>query len=126
MLAAVYAAGFDPLRCVYATGLMPRPLLASRLPLSLPIPALVRSSSSSRLPPPPLPARPASIERSSPALAKLQSSPDLIRGIGAGGAGGGGGAGGAMPPPLPDRPSNAAFESADLQAIRESNASSLR
>ncbi|CAM9508700.1 unnamed protein product [Ectocarpus sp. 8 AP-2014] len=31
-----------------------------------------------------------------------------------------------MPPPLPDRPSNAAFEKADLHAIRESNASSLR
>eukprot|EP00903_Cladosiphon_okamuranus_P007617 g7386.t1 len=89
------------------------------------IPSTFASTGGShRLPPPPLPARPVSVERSSPALAKLQSSPDLIRGLGAGG--GGRGAGGAMPPPLPDRPSNAAFENADLQAIRESNASSLR
>lgn len=80
----------------------------------------------SRLPPPPLPARPVSMERSSSlALAKLQSSPDFIRGVGAGGIGAAGN-GGAMPPPLPDRPSNAAFEKADLHAIRESNASSLR
>eukprot|EP00752_Nemacystus_decipiens_P002985 g2769.t1 len=91
------------------------------------IPSTFASTGGShRLPPPPLPARPASVERSSPALAKLQSSPDLIRGIGAGGGGTGAGAGAAMPPPLPDRPSNAAFENADLQAIRESNASSLR
>lgn len=117
--------------------LAPFSLLAFRIPASrlpptcfpyLPVSALAVLLSS-RLPPPPLPARPASVERSSPALAKLQSSPDLIRGVGtgAGGAGALGPAGGvAMPPPLPDRPSNAAFENADLQAIRESNASSLR
>ncbi|CAM9238732.1 unnamed protein product, partial [Ectocarpus sp. 12 AP-2014] len=76
---------------------------------------------SHRLPPPPLPARPVSMERAAPALlAKLQSSPDLARG------GGSGSPGAAMPPPLPERPSNAAFEKADLHAIRESNASSLR
>ncbi|CAN0179883.1 unnamed protein product [Ectocarpus fasciculatus] len=76
---------------------------------------------SHRLPPPPLPARPVSVERAAPALlSKLQSSPDLARGVG------GGGPGGAMPPPLPDRPSSAVFEKADLHAIRESNASSLR
>lgn len=81
----------------------------------------------------------------------MQSSPDLIRatttgsastqgragagvadgssdGEGGGGSASGrsgGGGGGGMPPPLPDRPS-LIFERADLHAIRESNASSLR
>lgn len=77
----------------------------------------------------------------------MQSSPDLIRaattgsaaaqthaigrdalsGRGGGGSGGGGqsSGGGGVPPPLPDRPS-LAFERADLDAIRESTASSLR
>lgn len=71
----------------------------------------------------------------------MQSSPDLLRVVGAGAAGqeastGDGGTGlegvdkagrgGTMPPPLPDRPGGGAFARADLHAIRESNASSLR
>lgn len=121
---AIVRSSVRPFSTSHASSFVPSRPLA---PLSAfpPGPSLVRS----RLPPPPLPARPASAERSSPALAKLQSSPDLIRGMGAGGSGvrvAAAGGGGAMPPPLPDRPSNAAFEKADLHAIRESNASSLR
>ncbi|CAM9539709.1 unnamed protein product [Scytosiphon promiscuus] len=102
----------------------PSPTFKGSRPARVPS-AFASTGGSHRLPPPPLPARPVSMERSSSALSKLQSSPDLIKGLGAGGAGAAG-AGGAMPPPLPDRPSNAAFEKADLHAIRESNASSLR
>ncbi|CAM9879077.1 unnamed protein product [Pylaiella littoralis] len=116
------------------TPLTPSPTFQRSRQARLPS-AFASTGGSHRLnPPPPLPARPASVERSSAALSKLQSSPDLIRGVnGGGGVGVGGRVGGApgergraMPPPLPERPSSAAFDRADLQAIRESNASSLR